>query len=309
VNALAKAAFLTAAFACVAAADSPKESFAVAIVRRDGILVPFAAFDGKRWTNAWPPPKLDLQIPINVGSVPKSWWGPTPPLAEWQMWPLDGRAAPQTINVTQPDWIDAHCVRQIGLRTDYRSALAVPPPAEQPYPKDALAISPPHAIEPIKIISGGTEAASAIASGLRGRFNGAERETATYFDHPIGRNVREAIEPGIEALYAFGDATPTYYVEASRRYPRPGPHECVVAFGTGWFVRDPDRAKWLEMAVDVLPCNKYGATYMLPLGVVRAAGRTFWLAQYAAWNYERYVVVELKANRVEAVVSTWGGGC
>src|SRR5581483_8381063 len=122
-----------------------------------------------------------------------------------------------------------------------------------------------------------------------------------YFSHPTPRKVREAIEPQIEAMYTFGDAPPAYYVEASRRYPIPGPRECLVGFGTGWFVRnlsDSGRAKWLEMAVDMLPCNKYGATYMLPLGAIRAAGRTFWLVQYASWNRERYVVVEVKNNRV-----------
>lgn len=302
-----------AAFALIpSAADSPRDAFAVAVVRRDGVLIPFAAFDGKRWTNSWPPPRLDLQIPVTIGSVPKSWWGPTPPLPEWQIWPLDRTGDPQTVKVTQPDWIDAHCVRQIGLRTNYRSALPVPPPAEQPYPKDALAISPPHAIERIEVISAGTDGASALASGLRGRFNGAERETASYFDHPVGRQIREAIEPEIEAMYTFGDAPPAYYVEASRRYPMPGQRECLVAFGTGWFVRDVSngaRAKWHEMAVDLLPCNKYGATYMLPLGAIRAAGRTFWLVQYAGWNNERYVVIDVKNNRVEAMVSTWGGGC
>jgi hypothetical protein len=63
------------------------------------------------------------------------------------------------------------------------------------------------------------------------------------------------------------------------------------------------------MAVDLLPCNRRGASYMLPFGAVRVADKLFWLAQFAGWNDERYVVVELKPKTVAAVVSTWGGSC
>ena len=84
---------------------------------------------------------------------------------------------------------------------------------------------------------------------------------------------------------------------------------CRIAFATGWFIRDGDSVKWLDVAVDLLPCNKYGATYMLPFGALRIGSRAFWIAQYAGWDHERYVVIELKKNTVEAVVSAWGGGC
>ena len=46
------------------------------------------------------------------------------------------------LRVLQPDWVDVHCRRQIGLRTDYRAERPLPPPREQPYPKDGLAVSP-----------------------------------------------------------------------------------------------------------------------------------------------------------------------
>ena len=63
------------------------------------------------------------------------------------------------------------------------------------------------------------------------------------------------------------------------------------------------------MFVDLLRCNRYGASYMLPLGVVRIAGRLFWLAQFSGWDHERYAVLEIKPKKVEVMFSTWGGGC
>lgn len=285
-------------------------------MRRDGVLIPFGAFDGKRWSSSWPAPQFQLEIPINLQSVPKPWWGGTGPLPDWQLW-IPGKPAPRAVRVTQPDWVSAHCLRQIGLRTDYRGEQPAPPPSEQPYPKDGLAISPPQPIEPIAVIPAGGAAAEALATGLRERFNEAELEVDRRFGHPIARKIREPQQPVIEALYAFGQQTRTFYIEASRRYGSGEGKSCRIAFATGWFVRDEaaksSRAeaamKWLDVAVDLLPCNKYGATYMLPFGALRAGARTFWVAQYAGWDHERYVVIELKKNAVEAVVSAWGGGC
>jgi hypothetical protein len=283
-------------------------SFIIGVMRRDGVIVPFAAHNGKRWSNQWPAPRLELQIPITLEGIPKSWWGPAKPAGEWQLWTPDAGTA--TVHVRQPDWIDAHCLRQIGLKTDYHSPQAVPPPTDQPYPKDGLAVAPPQTIRPIEIVPLGTASRLFADVGVRDRFNAAERETALRFGHPIGRRAREAVEPIIEAVYGFGDNPRAYYVEASRMYRKLGDGGCTtVAFGTGWLLELDRRPKWADFVVDLLPCNKYGATYMLPLGAFRLDDRVFWTAQYSGWDHERYVVVEIKKDRVEASVTAWGGGC
>ena len=284
---------------------APRDAFTLGIMRRDGVLIPFAAFDGKRWDNAWPPPARDVQVPINLSSVPKGWWAKDPPSADWQVWTSTGAVA---VHVTQPDWVDAHCLRQVALRTDYRSAAPPPPPAEQPYPKDGLAVSPPRAIEPIEIVSVPLDKVDLV--DLRKSFNHAELEVDRNYGHPIPRKSREQVDPAIEAMYAFGDNPPAYYVEASRLYRKLGDDGCTaIAFGTGWFVKDRAGTQWLDMAVDLLRCNKYGASYMLPLGAIHSGGRTFWIVQYSGWDQERYVVVEVKKNGVRAVISSWGGAC
>jgi hypothetical protein len=290
------------------AAEPRAGAFALAVMRRDGLLVPFATFDARRWTSSWPAPKLELEIPINLQSVPKVWWGGLGPLAEWQVW-LPTHAAPRAVRATQPDWIQAHCVRQIALRSDYRSERPETPLTEQPYPKDGLAIAPPQPLEPIEVVPAGGAAAEALASGLREKFNNAELEVHLRFGHPVSRKLREPQAPVIEALYAFGERPRTFYIEASRSYRSSDEKQCRIAFATGWFTRDGESIKWLDVAVDLLPCNKYGATYMLPFGVLRVGTRAFWVAQYSGWDHERYVVIELRKNAVEAVVSAWGGGC
>jgi hypothetical protein len=305
-----------AAICCAAglsAADQPRAAFAVGALRRDGVIVPFAAFDGKRWSSPWRPPSLEVTVPIDLRAVPSRWWGPTKPLDVWQARLLAATAPPRALRVVQPDWVDVHCVRQVGLRTDYVASADVPPRTVQPYPKDGLAVSPDHPVESIAVLPPEGPEAQALSSVLAEAFNSAERKIESYGEgHPIPRRAREGVTPSIEAIYAYGDHPRVYYVEAARPYRQlgTGPGGCTaVAFGTGWFVRDGFQTRSLLTVVDLLGCNRTGASYMLPLGVVREGGRLFWLAQFSGWDHERFVVAEIKPKTVEAVMSVWGGGC
>jgi hypothetical protein len=299
------AVLLLAASVVAAERSAP---FAVGVLRRDGIVVPFATYDGRSWSTRWPKPADDLTIPVTVGSVPSGWWGPTGPLETWQAWP--GGAEPRPLKVLQPDWVDTHCVRQIGLRTDYRPEEMPPPPNVQPYPKDGLAVAPPRPVEKVRVVPTQSDEASAVVEELVTAFNRAERQTANRFSHPLEESPREAITPAIEAMYAHGGDPRVYYIEALREYTPLGSRECqAAAFGTGWFVRENGAIRSLAMAVDLLDCERHGASYMLPLGVVRDGTRVFWVVQFSGFEQERYAVIEPRAKKVDAVANVWGGGC
>jgi len=272
------------------------------------VIIPFATFDGRRWHDDWPAPQTQLVVPVNLASVPKRWWGPVGPLETWQEW-VDAKE--RAIHVTQPDWVGIHCARHLALRTDYATTRVIPPDGEQPYPKDGVAVSPPQRIEHIQLLAPAAIELQPLTPVLLDAFNLAERYTARG-NHPMPGRVRDKMTPAIEAAYAFGDSPRFYYVEARRMYRLLGqaPDQCTAtALGTGWFVREGEKFRSLVTAVDVLPCNGFGASYMLPLGVIRAAGRLFWLAQFSGAEHERYTVLELRPKKVDVMVSTWGGGC
>jgi len=298
-----------AVLATLGAATPARGAFGVGVLRRDGVIIPFAAFNGKRWSSPWPVPALSLTVPVDLRALPSRWWGPTPALETWEATTIAG---PLALRVVQPEWVDVQCQRQIGLRTDYRSERGAPPPSEQPYPKDGLAVSPAQPIEPIKMVVGESADVRPLLPELLKAFNDAERIVEGRFGHPMARRVREGREPLIEALYAVGDSPRIYYVEAIRQYRQLGlaVADCTaIAFGTGWFVRDDAGVRPLKMAVDLLNCNRYGASYMLPFGAMRLNDRLFWLAQFAGWEHERYVVLEIKAKTVDVIVNAWGGSC
>jgi hypothetical protein len=295
--------------ALLLAAPAPGAVFGVGVLRRDGIILPFAAFDGKKWSDAWPLPDAELHVPISVRDVPSAWWGPTPPLEQWQAWV--GRE-PRTLRVTQPDWFDAPCTRQVGLRTDYTAALPAPLGSEQPYPKDGLAVSPPQPIERIDVIAPESAEMQPLIPKVLEVFNKGERAIENNYGHPIAKRAREGRAPDVEAIYAFGEHPRIYYIEAVRPYRRLGQTvgECTaVAFGTIWFSLEGSQVRELDSAVDLLPCNRAGASYMLPLGVIRANGKPYWLAQFASFDHERYAVIDIKPKTVAAVVNVSGGSC
>ena len=50
------------------------EPFLLAVLNRDGLAQPFAAFDGRRWKAPWPD-RRQTELPISLGSVDSAWWG------------------------------------------------------------------------------------------------------------------------------------------------------------------------------------------------------------------------------------------
>jgi hypothetical protein len=295
--------------ATIGAADAPDTAFGVGVLRRDGVIIPFAAFDGKRWSSRWPPPTGDLTVPVTLSGVPSRWWGPTGALEQWQ---ATTTAGPRTLRVVQPDWVTVHCSRDVALRTDYQPARPAPPPAAQPYPKDGLAVSPPHAVEPIEIVSLASDEIRELVPVVHTSFNQAERRTEDRHGHPVARRGREGVQPAIEAVYAYGQNPRVFYVEATRPYRELGQYlgECAAfGFGTGWFVRDAAGIRELTMFVDLLDCDRQTGSYMLPLGIFRLNDRVYWLAQFSGWDHERYVVLEIKKKSVEVVINKWGGAC
>jgi hypothetical protein len=303
-----RALLSAAVIVALGAADAPPDAFGIGVLRRDGEVIPVATFDGRRWRNDWPPPSPSVTVPINLSNVPKKWWGPLGRRDIWQAW-IAGTE--HDVHVTQPEWVAVHCQQRVALKTDYSADLVPPPENQQPYPKDGLVVSPPHPIENVEILSSADPAARPVASVLRDAFNRAERQTLSRTKYPVDRKSPEDVEPTIEAVHAFGGSPRFYYVEAIRPHGQTGdPGDCsALAFGTGWFVREGSDVRPLLMFVDMLRCDRTGASYMLPLGVVRAQNRLFWIAQFSGWDHERYTIVELNPKAVEVVMNVWGGGC
>jgi hypothetical protein len=304
---VAAVVLLVVAATCIGAAE---QAFTIGVLRRDGVVIPFAAFDGKNWKPVWPDSAMDVEVPIDLRNVPRRWWGPVGPLTTWEA--HTSAPAPVNLHVRQPDLVSLPCRRQIGLRTDYRPAEPPPSFAARPYPKDGLVVSPPQQVERVEVLGARSPEWTAFAPFVTDAFNKTERSIAAEQGHPvISTSEREATNPLIEAIYAYGTDPRIYYVEAAREYwSEPKINECVgLAFGHLWLLREGGVVKPMNRAVIVQNCDRSDTNYMLPLGVLAAGGRFYWVAQLAGWNSESYAVFEITRTGAVEVVGRLGGAC
>jgi len=228
-----------------AVSDGPAP-FVVGVLRRDGIVSPFAAFDGKDWTAPWPSELRYLELPISIESVPSKWWGKAGAISQMTAWV--GGVNRGTLHLTGPAMVRLMCAGRLGLSSDYRSPQPAPPPGVQPYPKEGLAVSGDQRVEPIEVASPDSPAWAPAGARLLEPFDRAEQAAISGFTdwkHPIRREERRKVPVELEAMYRAPMDQPgwvAYYVEAIKRYP-PGPDDgdCgLITSAGGWITVGPD---------------------------------------------------------------------
>ena len=288
----------------------------LAVLRADGILLPFASFDGDDWRASWPSDLSGQDLPVNLASVPRSWWGGTEP-GPWRLFTPDG-GAPQQVTPGAPAMIRVGAAVRLGLRTDYAAAKMNVPPFAVAYPKTGLAVAGDVDIKPISIVSLAAPSSQALVQMVREEVNEVEERTIgalrsnTGWRHPIDTKVRASIGPQLEALYVTANAgAQVSYVEMAKKYP-PGPKDegCgLETFVTGWIMKDvkEERPKF-DLKAIVVYCDRDRASYMLPLAHVIVRDRTYWIYQMSGQDHEWYAVAEAARNRVRVVAEYFAGG-
>jgi hypothetical protein len=297
---------------------SPPASFSVGVLRRDALIVPFATWDGSRWQNYWPLPANNADVPLSIRDVDKRWWGPIGPRDTWQVWTPGSE--PQMVKVRQPDWAPSYCQKEVGLRTDYQPRLLPPPPVTSPYPKDGLAVSPPHPVEPIEVLAAGSRESGDVVEAIHARFVEQEHEALQSLIRAHGNNPRQVPLPPndgelratpsmvVEALYAYGTSPRTYFIETTREYRRDG--ACtVVLSGRGRVTRGSGKFTTDGFRLGITACDRSNASYMLPLGVISLPSGVYWIAQISGWDREAYTIIDITPRSEAKDQVTPGGGC
>jgi hypothetical protein len=323
-----------------AAPPAPKQApFSLAILRRDGILMPFATYDG-RWQNHWPVPGQKPEMPFSAADIPKGWWPDKKPIAEWTLLPLGPQPSTvRAVHMKSVNWFRAGCIQAVGLITDYKPAILPPPPRVRPYPKDALAYAGDVTIDPIDIVGPKDAVVKALTDELPGEITSKE-DTAIAalghgWKHSYTAEERKKVPVQLEALYRVPkgyEGRNLYYFEAVKRYfmPKddkvwrmksttPGTKQepelertCdLVTFMSGWFSLTPQGLIGdLYARVAVSSCDYAQAKFMLPLGTVLIDDVHYWIVQWSNPAFESYAILKpTKLGPIEQVFETGGGLC
>jgi hypothetical protein len=305
-------------------AEAPAR-FTVAILRRDGVILPLGTYDGNRWVNRWPAESA-TEFPIGLTDVPKAWWPAGRPVLDWVAWFATGGS--QAIKVQAPVRLDVHCTKRIALRTDFSPGGTVPPGDVQPYPKIGLAVNGAATIERIETLPPASPDAKSLAARVTDTLNGAEtkrvREWSAQWKHPAAESVRAKTPLTLEVLTrssGLDSASRVYYFEGIKQYDgfvqvdawqpsRMGKKCEFLTAANGWLLTNEktDTVKAI-VGANLTNCNRQGVVYALPLGAIRTGGRLFWVVQNSSWEFESYSVMEIKADDVKPVLTVGGGFC
>jgi hypothetical protein len=291
------------------AADRPAP-FALAIVRADGVVIPFATYDGRRWANPWPEPGMEREVPIGLTDVPKSWWGRLNRAPAWTLYPL--RGDPRGLTLQRPFVVGTQCQTNIGLQTDYKSPI-IPPPAAQPYPKDGVAITGDLRVERITVLNEKSPEWVEIANHIPVTVNDEESK----LQFPLARTDRRKREVKLEVLVRapWNEAGSTvFYFEGMKSYPvykGTVKQPCDVrTYFSGWLVKRADGSTKTSAQAVLSNCEIRGVNFMLPLGMIRVDEKALWVVQWSGWGHEHYAVAEIgKDARPDYRVRTPGGDC
>lgn len=318
-------AFAIALLCAAAPSGEQRPPFSLAVLRQDGILIPFATYDGT-WKNHWPVPRVAFDVPVALDDVPRDWWPEKRAQREWTLWRSDGESEP--LKALAPTWFRAQCLSNVGLRTDFKRVGPLPPPDATPYPKEGLATSVAPGvepgIEPIVVLDDASPDWKWLLGILPPAFERAENQ-AIYrergWQHPYSIRERALRPIQLEALYRTPDAAPggfVFYFEAVRRYEEPptkkptkDPPCDVITYEWGWVRLRPDGTSATTIFAAVTDCYRWNVSFVLPLGVMRAkTGQPLWVLQSSGWLGESYFVVELvEPAKPNTLWQTPGGWC
>jgi len=277
--------------------------FAVAIVRLDGGVVPFAAYEDGQWDRAWPQADEGIDASATMEDTPSIWRkrGARVP-AVWHVWPTSG-GSPIDARVTGIDILEAHCSAQVALTTN------LPPRKGDHALKfgvavDSEAIPIAHIDEVQQFDALWTRAERTV----RAHFAELERAEAS-------KNHQRLPEPssmraiGLTALYAER-SHPFMYFVAERGDART-PSGCgPLTIITGWLVQNAaGQQEIISPKVFVTDCDAKEVRTALPLGAFHLANRYFWILQEHGYEDETYIIADIQPTDVRYVIDVNGGGC
>lgn len=288
---------------------------AVAILRRDGLIFPFASFDRDAWTMTWPLDIRSIEVPMTIASIPKRWWGQARP-DSWRAYLGGGETA---IDITQPLVTRVFCSARLWLATSYRSTLELPPVPVEPFPKDGIAVSGGVPVEPIETVPRTSADWDKLAVDLLEEFNRVEDRTIggvrsnTRWRHPVPSETRRRTPVQIESWYRSPSGEPGWtvsYIESVRAYePLPEDKGCgLETLVSGWVHhKDGVLKKATGLRGKLTYCDRVGATFMLPFGRVRPKEKTYWIFQLSGWESEWYGVAEVGRERARHIIEVPAG--
>ena len=292
----------------ISSAAAQSQTFTVAIVRTDGALVPFAAYDAGRWERAWPEADEATHIRA-VDSVPSVWRrrGHNVPDV-WRVWPASG-ATPIQARIQGIEVVEAHCSNQVALKTNLSRTKA-----EHPLKFGIALDTSSVAVDAVEEVRRSDSAWAAAERAVRASFSRLEIAQAARNGEQLPRETPVPVTE-ITALFREPKSprSPLYFVAAKKYRTARSPQDSQCSASTrmtGWLVPSDDGTfTMLDAKVFLTDCDGKEARTGRPLAAFRVSDQLFWVLQEHGYEDETYLIAEIRESEVRYPIEVNGGGC
>ncbi|MBN1627373.1 MAG: hypothetical protein JW944_12700 [Deltaproteobacteria bacterium] len=292
----------------------------IGVADSNGIILPFAVYDGERWTAPWP--EEDYDVYETMEDIPKSWYSPLENIpkkwniiyqdnqtgtiemskqalvSSWcsQRWVLVGVATRKVHRGNKGDIYDISNSEGLFLATtgnQTESGMKVPDKQSNEYS------------EIYKLVDASINASEGIGN------------------HPVQESERGAAQTELTTIVrneTHQEGCAIYYVEARKEYPdessKPWPEGLTVftavSYLNGWILRDGNnKLSFIKQDFEI-----YHRTWLMytppddPLGILTLNGRSYWIIRdWTSYESERWVIFDVSPSDVKQALEVYGGGC
>lgn len=310
---------------CFADEETDKEKkstqLMIGVADSNGIILPFAVYDGERWTNPWP--EEDYDVYERIEDVPKSWYSPLEKISEkWNIIYQDGKTG--TMEISKPARVHSWCSHNrwalIGEATkkeytgsrygyDYRISNA-----EGLF----LATTSLPTGSGMKVPNKQSDEYSEIYELVDAGINASEG----IGNHPVPEGERGAARTELTTIVRNEtpqDGCVIYYVEARREYPdnskKPWPEGLTifkaVSYLKVWVLKDSNkRLSFMQQDFQILNDWIIYTPSDEVLGILSLAKRSYWIIRdWTSYESESWLIFDVSPSGVKQVLSVSGGGC
>lgn len=285
----------------------------VAIVRDDGVILPFARFADGEWTTPWPAPAPG-SMSAERGDPVKNWL-----MAEGRLleeWRVHTGPKPGKTRVKGVTEVSNHCVTAGGLATDLPATRR----SGGLHRNLGIAVSEGLEGQPLIEVKHHADETRALAGFLQKAFAESDRAAlearqktaagkrvpgspADFGSFEVRTLRRSSEEVGGDHLYFVGAIRPHAPMTARDACPE-------ESLFQGWFTRSGrGEPEWIDRKVEIADCDGKGRSVLTPLGLLEAGGDDFVVVEEQGYESETYAVYSLGKEGVKRRHGVPGGGC
>ena len=313
--------WLVMSVVALAAADvslkQPQEPFLVAVLQANGSLIPFAAYDGAKWSAPWPEPRSSADARVTtLAGVPREWtMGVT--LDRWRLW-LPTRTS-HTLTARAPAYVDSLCSQNWTLTTDFpvtadrcRNCCAIP--------TIGVALTSARPFEVPWQLRPSATPISFIVDRINATEDQAVKQSAENRAYHADEAARRARPVTLERAWEFQTVSrdsSLLYVEAVRSYAPPAAAQyrdeaCGFTVYQAWIRLDSTvvrreslrNPRVISEQLGLFDCDMKGSESIVPLGAMVLDGIPHVIVQRNGWESQEHGVLRITNDALRPVLMT-----